>query len=108
MGMRLHLMAAGVVLLGTLLASGLGWLLGMDYAAVLGVLAGATTNTPSLGAAQQTLAELPSVSAERAALPALAYAVSYPAAIIGIIGAILLLKRLMRIDPVAAGGGVRG
>ena len=100
MGMRVHLMAAGVVLLGTLLAPGLGWLLGMDYAAVLGVLAGATTNTPSLGAAQQTLAELPGVSADRAALPALAYAVSYPAAIIGIIAAILLLKRLMRIDPV--------
>ena len=100
MGIRLHMMAAGVVLLGTLLAPGLGWLLGMDYAAVLGVLAGATTNTPSLGAAQQTLAELPGVSAERAALPALAYAVSYPAAILGIIGTILLLKRLMRIDPV--------
>ena len=100
MGLRLHLMAAGVVLLGTLLAPGLGWLLGIDNAAVLGVLAGATTNTPSLGAAQQTLAELPGVSAERAALPALAYAVSYPAAIIGIIGTILLLKRLMRIDPV--------
>jgi hypothetical protein len=64
------------------------------------VLAGATTNTSSLGAAQQTLAELPGVSAERAALPALAYAVSYPAETIGIIGTILLLKRLMRIDPV--------
>jgi putative transport protein len=93
------MMAAGVVLLGTLLAPGLGWLLGMDEAAVLGVLAGATTNTPSLGAAQQTLAGLPEVSAERAALPALAYAVTYPAAIIGIIGAIILLKRVMRIDP---------
>jgi putative transport protein len=93
-------MAAGVVLLGSLLAPGLGWLLGIDYAAALGVLAGATTNTPSLGAAQQTLAELPGVSAERAALPALAYAVSYPAAIIGIIATIILLKRLMRIDPV--------
>lgn len=100
MGIRLHLMAGGVVLLGTFLAPVLGWLLGMDYAAALGVLAGATTNTPSLAAAQQTLAELPGVSAERAALPALAYAVSYPAAILGIIGTIILLKRLGRIDPV--------
>ena len=108
MGMRLHVMAAGIVLLGTLLAPGLGWLLGMDYAAALGVLAGATTNTPSLGAAQQTLAELPGVSAERAALPALAYAVSYPAAIIGIIGTMLLLKHLTADRPRSAGGGIRG
>ena len=100
MGVRLHLLAAAVVLLGALLASGLGWLLGIDAAAVLGVFAGATSSTSSLGAAQQTLAALPSVSAERAALPGLAYAVSYPAAVIGIIGAILLLKRLLRIDPV--------
>jgi putative transport protein len=100
MGPRLHLMAAGVVLLGSLLAPVLAWLLGLDYAAALGVLAGATTNRPSLGAAQQTLAQLPGVSAERAALPALAYAVTYPAAILGIIATIILLKRLMRIDPV--------
>jgi putative transport protein len=93
-------MAGGVVLLGSFLAPGLAWLLGMDYAAALGVLAGATTNTPSLGAAQQTLADLPGVSAERAALPALAYAVSYPAAIVGIIGTMLLLKRLLRVDTV--------
>lgn len=100
MGVRLHMMAAGVVLLGTLLTPGPSWLLQMDDAAALGVLAGATTNTPSLGAAQQTLAELPGVSAERAALLALAYAVSYSAAIIGIITIIVLLKRMMRIDPV--------
>lgn len=100
MGVRVHFMAAAIVFLGTLLTPGLAWLLGIDYAAALGVLAGATTNTPTLGAAQQTLTELPRVSAERAALPALGYAVSYPAAIIGIIGTIFLLKRLMRIDPV--------
>ena len=38
----------------------------------------ATTNTPSLGAAQHTLSGLPGVTDERAALPALAYAVTYP------------------------------
>ncbi|HMP08089.1 MAG TPA: hypothetical protein PJ982_17210, partial [Lacipirellulaceae bacterium] len=70
--MRIHAMAAGVVLLGTLLGAVLGWLLHIDPAAVLGVIAGATSSTSSLGAAQQTLAGLPGVSAERAALPALA------------------------------------
>ncbi|MFN0066059.1 MAG: putative transporter [Limisphaerales bacterium] len=98
-GLRLNLLAGAVVLAGVLLAVGIGWLLRLDFAAVLGLLAGATTNTPSLGAAQQTLATLPGVTPDRLALPALAYAVTYPAAIAGIIGTLLLLKRLYRIDP---------
>lgn len=99
-GMRLNAVAAAIVLSGAGLAVLLGWLLGIDAAAVLGMLAGATTNTPSLGAAQQTLASLPGVAADRVALPAVAYAVSYPAAIAGIIGTLLLVKRIFRIDPV--------
>src|SRR5260221_373816 len=91
--------AATVVALGALTAPALGWLLGIDPAAVLGLLSGATTNTPSLGAAQQTLTTLPGVSPDRHELPALAYAVTYPVAIAGIIGTLLALKGLFRIDP---------
>jgi putative transport protein len=98
-GLQLNVVAVSVVLLGALLAVVIGWLFKMDFAAVLGLLSGATTNTPSLGAAQQTLATLPGVSEDRLALPALAYAVSYPAAIAGIIGTLLLLKNIFRIDP---------
>lgn len=98
-GLRLNLLAGMVVLLGALLAPTLGWLLDIDYAAVLGLFSGATTNTPSLGAAQQTLAALPGVSDERAALPALAYAVSYPMAIVAIIATLLILKKAFGIDP---------
>jgi putative transport protein len=99
-GWRLNVLAATIVLLGACLAPALGWLLRMDFAAVVGLFAGATTNTPALGAAQQTLSQMENISQDRAALPALAYAVSYPAAIAGIIATILLLKRLFRIDPV--------
>jgi len=102
-GLQLNLVAVGIVLFGAVLAVSLGWLLKMDFAAVLGMLSGATTNTPSLGAAQQTLATLPGVSEDRLALPALAYAVSYPAAIAGIIGTLLVLKNVFRIDPVKEG-----
>jgi putative transport protein len=102
-GLQLNLVAVGIVLGGVLLAVALGWLLKMDFAAVLGLLSGATTNTPSLGAAQQTLATLPGVSEDRLALPALAYAVSYPAAIAGIIGTLLAVKGIFRIDPVKEG-----
>jgi putative transport protein len=97
-GMQLNAIAAGIVLLGAALALALGWLLKIDYAAVLGLLAGATTNTPSLGAAQQTLATISGISEDRLALPALAYAVSYPGAIIGIIGTLLVLKAVFRIN----------
>ena len=98
-GLALNALAATVVVLGALTAPILGWLLGIDPAAVLGVLSGATTNTPSLGAAQQTLTTLPGVSLDRQELPALAYAVTYPVAIAGIIGTLLALKALFRIDP---------
>ena len=58
-GLALNALVVTVVALGALTAPALGWLLGIDPAAVLGVLSGATTNTPSLGAVQQTLTTLP-------------------------------------------------
>jgi putative transport protein len=99
-GLRFNALAAGIVLLGAALAVGIGRLLKLDFAVVLGMLSGATTNTPSLGAAQQTLAALPGVTEDRLALPAVAYAVCYPAAIAGIIGTLLVVKGLFRIDAV--------
>jgi putative transport protein len=97
-GLRLNSLALAIILLGGFTAALLGWLLNFDRAAVPGIFAGATTNTPSLGAAQQTLASFPNMSAERAAMPALAYAVTYPLGIMGIIGTMLALKSLYRID----------
>jgi len=84
-GVKLNLLAAAIVILGALSAPFIGWLAGFDNAAVLGIFSGASTNTPSLGAATQTLSTLPNIAADRLSLPALAYAVSYPTAIVGII-----------------------
>lgn len=97
-GMQLNLLAAAIVLSGAATAAFVGWLINIDPAAVLGLFSGSTTNTPSLGAAQQTLATLPGLETDRAALPALAYAVSYPMGIIGIIGSLLVLKRGFKVD----------
>lgn len=97
-GLKLNGLAAAIVLSGAATAALMGWLLHIDFAAVLGLFSGATTNTPSLGAAQQALASLPTVGAERAALPALAYAVSYPLGITGIITALLVVKKWFAID----------
>ena len=92
-GAQLNLLALGVVGLGTVMAL-LTALLGyMPLPDMMGVLCGATTNTPALGAAQQTLKQLgqPSNAA------ALGCAVTYPIGMIGVIIALMLVKgRLAR------------
>jgi putative transport protein len=91
-------LAAVIVLCGAVIAPLAGWLCGFEKAAVPGIFSGASTNTPSLGAATQTLASLPNITAEQVNMPAVAYAVTYPCAILGIIGTLLLLKSAFRID----------
>jgi len=98
-GLKLNSLAVSIVLLGAVATILGAKLLGIDFAASLGLLSGATTNTPSLGAAQQALTTLPGITADRSALPALAYAVAYPVGIAGIIGSLLLLRIILRIDP---------
>lgn len=97
-GIKFNLLAGAIVICGVVIAPLAGWLGGFDKAAVPGIFSGASTNTPSLGAATQTLASMPSITAEQVNMPALAYAVTYPTAIIGIIGTLLLLKVIFRID----------
>jgi len=98
-GVRLNLLAAAIVVMGAIGAPLIGGLASFDPAAILGIFSGASTNTPSLGAATQTLSTLPGMTADRLALPALAYAVSYPTAIVGIIGTLIFLKQIFRVDP---------
>src|SRR6187431_1225177 len=99
-GVKMNVLAAAIVISGAVTAPLIGWLAGFDPAAVLGIFSGASTNTPSLGAGTQTLSTLPDIAPDRLTLPALAYAVTYPTAIVGIIGTLLLLKQMFRIDPV--------
>lgn len=98
-GVRLNALATAIVLGGAGVTALGAWLHGYDFIAALGLFSGATTNTPSLGAAQQTLATLGNLPPAKAALPALAYAVSYPIGIIGIIGSLLIVRSIFRIDP---------
>lgn len=97
-GVRFNLLAASIVLCGAIIAPLAGWLCSFDKAAVPGIFSGASTNTPSLGAATQSLASLPTVTPAQVNMPAVAYAVTYPCAILGIIGTLLLLKVIFKID----------
>jgi len=89
-GIRLNALGIAVILIGTAMALGLSGLLSIPLPDMMGILCGATTNTPALGAAQQTLSQLglPSSGA------ALSCAVTYPLGVVGVILAILLLRRL--------------
>ncbi len=88
-GVRLLAPSVAVLLLGTGLAVGLALLCGVSFPDMAGILCGATTNTPALGAAQQTLAQL-GVDTSGAALSC---ALTYPLGVVGVILAIIFLRR---------------
>ncbi|MBQ7635031.1 MAG: putative transporter [Bacteroidaceae bacterium] len=90
-GTRLNLFALLCVGLGTLLALCPVLLAAMPLPDMMGVLSGATTNTPALGAAQQALKSL-GLEAD-ATTAALACALTYPIGAVGVILALLLVRR---------------
>ena len=97
-GLKLNSLAVIVVLLGAGIAYGTGYFLKWDIGVIAGTLSGATTNTPSLGAAQQAMATTGN-GAQQANLAAMAYAVSYPFGVLGIILAMVIIRIIFRIDP---------
>ena len=88
-GIRLLLPSVALLLVGTLLAIGMAYLCGVSMPDMAGILCGATTNTPALGAAQQTLEQL-GIDAGSAAL---ACALTYPLGVVGVILAIALMRK---------------
>ncbi len=88
-GVRLNLLGLATVLLGTGVAVSLTYVFRIPMADMVGIISGATTNTPSLGAAQQALSQL-GISANGAALSC---AVTYPLGVVGVILAIVVVRR---------------
>ena len=90
-GISLNLWSLAVIAVGTILALLLGGLFHVPLANMVGILCGATTNTPALGAAQQALQQL--------GLPgggaALSCAVTYPLGVVGVILAMMLIRKLL-------------
>ncbi len=89
-GVKLNMLGLTTVLLGTLLAVGMVVIGGVPMSDMVGILSGATTNTPALGAAQETLAQLD----EPAANAALSCAVTYPLGVVGVILAFAVVRKL--------------
>ena len=89
-GLQLNMLAMGVVVLGTLMAVAMSYTTDIPMSEMVGVLCGATTNTPALGAAQQTLKEI-GLSSTGAALSC---AVTYPLGVVGVILAMLAVRKM--------------
>ena len=89
-GLTLNMLAIGVVLVGTVLTLMLP-LLGINLSDAVGIMCGATTNTPALAAAQQTLAQLHSPESGAA----LGCAVTYPLGVVGVILALALIRKTL-------------
>jgi putative transport protein len=88
-------LAGSIVLLGCLTAYLIHLLSGVDIATMTGVLFGAVTNTPGLGAAQQAFTDLTGIANANIAS---GYAMAYPLGVVGIIFVILALRWFFRIQ----------
>uniref|UniRef100_UPI0040570677 putative transporter n=1 Tax=Alistipes sp. TaxID=1872444 RepID=UPI0040570677 len=94
-GMTLVSLASLIVFLGVLTAYIIHLVTGVDIPTMVGVLSGAVTNTPGLGAAQTAYSEATGINDPNIAL---GYAVAYPLGVVGIILSMLLVRYLLRIN----------
>jgi len=92
-----NLLAGMVVLFGVIITLLLYYATNNPISIMTGIMSGAVTNTPGLGAAQTTMTNLHHTGAETA-MVTLAYAVAYPFGVFGIIISMLLLKRIFKVD----------
>ena len=94
-GLTLNLLAMLVVFLGVAITIILHFVTGTPITTMVGILSGAVTNTPGLGAAQQANSDLNGIDAPEIAL---GYAVAYPLGVVGIILSLIALKYILRIN----------
>lgn len=90
-GYKLNMLGLGVILIGTAMAVIISKTTSIPLSDMAGILCGATTNTPALGAAQQTLKQM----GEPTSGAALSCAITYPLGVVGVILAIIVLKKLV-------------
>lgn len=94
-GLRLNLLAITTIALSIVTMLIITYSTGTDVPTMAGILSGAVTNTPGLGAAQQAFSDLHHTDAPQIAM---GYAVSYPIGILGVIACYIILKYALRIN----------
>ena len=102
-GMRLNMLAVGIVLLNIAVALSIYFIDGgIDLPMIVGILYGAVTNTPGLGAAQEALNQI-NYTGDPIAL---GYACAYPLGVVGIIGSIIAIRYIAG-EPQEGGTGTQ-
>ena len=99
-GVKLNSLAVMIIFLGCATCYVIHLVTGEELTTMIGVLSGAVTNTPGLGAAQQAVSDTiadPTVAAATTNRLASAYAVAYPLGVVGIIISMILIRYLFRI-----------
>ena len=94
-GLTLNLFSTGIVVSGFIIAYLFYLWGGIPPAVITGIMSGAVTNTPGLGAAQQVIADLG--KPDDLALSGTGYAVAYPFGVMGIIFTMILVREIFRI-----------
>ena len=94
-GVTLNMLACGIVFLGVVTALVIHYVAGVPIPTMVGILSGAVTNTPGLGAAQQAYTDMFGVADPTIAL---GYAVAYPLGVIGIILALIVIRYAFRVN----------
>ncbi len=94
-GMTLNMLAMGIVLLGVLTTYVLHCVTDIPLPTMVGIMSGAVTNTPGLGAAQQANMEVTGMDNPDIAT---GYAVAYPLAVVGIIFTILVMRYIFQVN----------
>ena len=94
-GLQLNMVAMALVFLGVLTTIIIHFVTGLPMTTMVGILSGAVTNTPGLGAAQQAYSDMGGGSASDIAM---AYAVAYPLGVIGMILGLIAMRYIFRVD----------
>ena len=94
-GMRMNMLAVMIVVLGVVITVAIHLITGTPMPTMVGVMSGAVTNTPGLGAAQQTVAEITGAADNTIAT---GYAVAYPLGVVGVILTLLGARAIFRVD----------
>ena len=94
-GLKMVGCAAAVVALGAIATYIIHIVTGTPMTTMVGVMSGAVTNTPGLGAAQQAYADATGINDETIAL---GYAVAYPLGVVGVILSLIAIRFITRVD----------
>ena len=95
-GIKLNVLAMGIVFLGITITVIIHFITQIPIPTMVGILSGAVTNTPGLGAAQEAYRD---ISGSPEPTIAMGYAVAYPLGVVGIILSIIFLRAIFRINP---------